>query len=130
MGAKWIKVSVLYFLLGVGFGLYMHATVQLEWGATHAHINVVGWLTTVTVGVIYSIYPQAGNSALGKLQFWLYNLGLPILLIGMLIIQPVLGVSVVLVDIFVWAGGIALALSILLFIVNVFQHVHQSTDVQ
>jgi len=130
MGAKWIKVSVLYFLLGVGFGLYMHATVQLEWGATHAHINVVGWLTTVAVGVIYSIYPQAGNSALGKLQFWLYNLGLPILLIGMLIIQPVLGVSVVLVDIFVWAGGIALALSILLFIVNVFQHVHQSTDVQ
>lgn len=130
MGAKWIKVSVLYFLLGVGFGLYMHATVQLEWGATHAHINVVGWLTTVAVGVIYSIYPQAGNSTLGKLQFWLYNLGLPILLIGMLIIQPVLGVSVVLVDIFVWAGGIALALSILLFIVNVFQHVHQSTDVQ
>src|SRR5699024_12337763 len=103
MGAKWIKVSVLYLLLGVGFGLYMHATEQLEWGATHAHINVVGWLTTVAVGVIYSIYPQAGNSALGKLQFWLYNLGLPILLIGMLIIQPVLGVSVVLVDIFVWA---------------------------
>lgn len=128
MGAKWIKISVLYFLLGVAFGLYMHATVELQWGATHAHINVVGWLTTVAIGVIYSVYPKAGNSTLGKAQFWLYNIGLPVLLVGMLIIQPVVGAPLVLIDILVWGGGIALALSILLFIVNVFTNVQDTTD--
>ena len=31
MGAKWIKLSVLYLAIGIGFGLFMHATVQLQW---------------------------------------------------------------------------------------------------
>lgn len=123
MGAKWIKSAVIYFLIGVGFGLYMHATIELQWGATHAHINVVGWLTTAAIGIIYSVYPKAGNSALGKAQFWLYNIGLPILLLGMLIIQPAIGAPLILIQICVWGGGIALAFSILLFIVNVYKNV-------
>lgn len=127
MGARWIKISVLYFLLGVGFGLYMHATIGLQWGATHAHINVVGWLTTGLIGLIYSVYPEAGNSVLGKAQFWLYNIGLPILLVGMLIIQPTVGAPAGLIHFCVYVGGIALALSIIVFIINVFQNVHGRT---
>lgn len=129
MGAKWIKAAVIYFLIGVGFGLYMHATIELQWGATHAHINVVGWLTTAAIGLIYSVYPKAGNSALGKAQFWLYNIGLPILLLGMLIIQPAIGAPLILIQICVWGGGIALAFSILLFIVNVYKNVEAPTGV-
>lgn len=124
MGARWIKASVLYFLIGVGFGLYMHATIQLQWGATHAHINVVGWLTTAVIGLIYSVYPHAGNTTLGKIQFWLYNIGLPILLVGMMIIQPSLNAPKGLIEFTVWGGGAALGLSLLLFIVNVYQNVH------
>ncbi|PID00869.1 hypothetical protein [Sporosarcina sp. P29] len=124
MGAMWIKAAVIYFLIGVGFGLYMHATIQLQWVATHAHINVVGWLTTAMIGIIYTIYPQAGNSILGKVHFWLYNIGLPVLLIGMFIIQPALGLPMVWIQLCIWAGGSALAISILLFIVNVFKNVH------
>ena len=126
MGAKWIKVSAFYFLLGVAFGMYMHATVELQWSATHAHINVIGWLTTVAIGVIYSIYPKAGNSSLGIMHFWLYNLGLPILLIGMLIIQPAVGAPPGLIHFCVWLGGLALTLSIILFIVNVFKNVNST----
>ncbi|EGQ21737.1 hypothetical protein HMPREF9372_3097 [Sporosarcina newyorkensis 2681] len=129
MGAKWIKAAVIYFLIGVGFGLYMHATIELQWGATHAHINVVGWLTTAAIGIIYSVYPKAGNSALGKAQFWLYNIGLPILLLGMLIIQPAIGAPLILIQICVWGGGIALAFSILLFLVNVYKNVEAPAGV-
>jgi hypothetical protein len=124
MGSKWIKIAVLYFILGVGFGLYMHATFQLQWGATHAHINVVGWLTTAVIGLIYSVYPLAGNSSLGKAHFWLHNIGLPILLIGMLIIQPTIGASMAMIQFCVWVGGGALALSIIVFIANVFKNVN------
>lgn len=86
MGARWIKIAVVYFFIGVIFGLYMHFTVELQYAATHAHINVVGWLTTGLIGIIYSVYPQAGNSLMGKIHFWLYNIGLPLLLAGMLVI--------------------------------------------
>lgn len=122
MGAKWIKIAVIYFIIGVGFGLYMHATVQLQWAATHAHINVVGWLTTAAIGAIYSVYPKAGESTLGIAQFWLYNLGLPILLLGMLLIY--VGVPAIVLQLFVWGGGLSLALSIILFITNVFTNIH------
>lgn len=122
MGAKWIKLSVLYLAIGIGFGLFMHATVQLQWGATHAHINVVGWLTTALIGAIYSIYPEAGESALGKAQFWFYNIGLPFLLFGMFIIYiPKLHF---LLELVVWGGGGAVAISVLLFIVNAWKNIH------
>ena len=122
MGAKWIKLSVLYLAIGIGFGLFMHATVQLQWGATHAHINVVGWLTTALIGAIYSIYPEAGESALGKAQFWFYNIGLPFLLFGMFIIYiPKLHF---LLELVVWGGGGAVAISVLLFIVNAWTNIH------
>lgn len=122
MGAKWIKLSVIYFIIGVGFGLYMHATIQLQWGATHAHINVVGWLTTAAIGVIYSVFPKAGNSSLGKAHFWSYHLGVPILFLGMMFIY--LGVPPFILHLFVWVGGLALALSAILFLINVFKYVH------
>lgn len=124
MGAKWIKIAALYFIIGIGFGLFMHYTIQLQWGATHAHINVVGWLSTGLIGVIYSVYPKAGNSQLGKLQFWLHQIGLPFLLIGMMMIY--LDVPLIVLEIFVSGGGVAFLISVVLFIINLFQNVHAS----
>ncbi|KGX86726.1 hypothetical protein [Pontibacillus litoralis] len=126
MGSRWIKAAVLYFLLGVGFGIYMHATVQLQWGATHAHINVVGWLTTAIIGVIYSIYPKAGNHPLGVAHFWLYQISLPVLLFGMFAIYA--KVPMMLIQICVWFGGSMLAISIILFIINVYKNVHSGSQ--
>ncbi|MEI3597403.1 MULTISPECIES: hypothetical protein [unclassified Oceanobacillus] len=124
MGAKWIKIAALYFIIGIGFGLFMLYTIQLQWGATHAHINVVGWLSTGLIGVIYSVYPKAGNSQLGKLQFWLHQIGLPFLLIGMMMIY--LDVPPIVLEIFVSGGGVAFLISVVLFIINLFQNVHAS----
>lgn len=121
MGSRWIKLAVLYFALGIGFGLFMHYAFQLQWAATHAHINVVGWLSTGLIGVIYSVYPEAGNSSLGKMQFWLYNIGLPVLLLGMMFIY--VEVPGFVMEIFVSGGGIAVALSVVIFIINVYQNV-------
>ncbi|WP_156856214.1 hypothetical protein [Oceanobacillus sp. AG] len=124
MGAKWIKIAALYFIIGIGFGLFALYTIQLQWGATHAHINVVGWLSTGLIGVIYSVYPKAGNSQLGKLQFWLHQIGLPFLLIGMMMIY--LDVPPIVLEIFVSGGGVAFLISVVLFIINLFQNVHAS----
>ncbi|KOY83386.1 hypothetical protein I6G82_06500 [Lysinibacillus macroides] len=121
MGAKWIKISIVYLVIVLAFGLFMHYTIQLQWKATHAHIGVIGWLTTGFIGLIYSIYRQAAETRLAKAQFWLYNLGLPFLLIGMMMVY--LDVPRWLFELFVSGGGIAVALSALLFFVNIFKYV-------
>ena len=105
MGAKWVKCSIVYLIIGIAFGLFMHYTVQLEWGATHAHISVVGWLTTGLIGVIYSVYKDAAKTTLAIWQFWLHSIGLPILLVGMLFV-PLLGtIPFWLFELFVSVGG-------------------------
>ncbi len=121
MGAKWIKISLVYLVIVLAFGLFMHYTIQLQWKATHAHIGVIGWLTTGFIGLIYSIYRQAAETRLAKAQFWLYNLGLPFLLIGMMMVY--LDVPRWLFELFVSGGSIAVALSALLFFVNIFKYV-------
>ncbi|MEB2298535.1 hypothetical protein LAV72_02690 [Lysinibacillus xylanilyticus] len=121
MGAKWIKISVLYLVIVLAFGLFMHYTIQLEWTATHAHIGVVGWLTTGLIGLIYSVYKEAAETGLAKAQFWFYNLGLPFLLVGMMMVH--IDVPRWLFELFVSGGGIAVAISVLFFVVNVFKNV-------
>ncbi|HLR60489.1 MAG TPA: hypothetical protein VK094_08475 [Pseudogracilibacillus sp.] len=125
MGPKWIKISVIYFILGVAIGLFMSSTLQLQWAAAHAHVNLAGWASVGIIGLIYTAYPKAGNSTLGKWSFWLYNIGLPILLASMFMVQVPdwLGFA----HIFTFSGGGAVALAIILIIINVFKNVHEST---
>src|SRR5699024_9179396 len=87
MGARWIKLAVLYFVLGIAIGLFMSATIQLHWAAAHAHVNLVGWASTAIIGLVYAVYPKAGRSTLGTWTFWLYNIGLPFLLFSMFMVQ-------------------------------------------
>ena len=121
MGAKWIKVSVCYLIIGILFGLFMHYTIDLQWGATHAHINVVGWLSTGLIGVIYTLYPKAGNSNLGVIHFWMQNISLPFLFAGMMLIHT--DFPHALMEVCVSGGGIGFAVAILIFLVNIFQNV-------
>lgn len=129
MGSLWVKISSIYFILGVVFGLSMSAAAMpLNYAAGHAHVGLVGWVSMALFGAIYSIYPKAGNSLLGKWHFWLYQIGSPILLVSMFAIQEAdafggMGV----VHILTFVGGGAVALGIILFIINSFVNINQST---
>lgn len=121
MGAKWVKISVIYFAVGLAFGLFMHYTTEFQWTATHAHMNIIGWLSTGVIGIIYSIYKEASETQLAKAQFWLYNLGLPFLFVGMMMVY--FDVPSWLFELCVSGGSIAVAISVVLFVMNVFKHV-------
>lgn len=125
MGAKWIKLAVLYLVIGICVGLFMSYTLHLKWGSAHAHTNLVGFTTTAIFGVIYSLYPGAANNTLGKTHFWLHNIGVPIFLIGAYLVQvkDMLDTA----HIFVYLGGGAFGLGVILFIVNAFKNINETT---
>lgn len=123
MGALWVKISGIYFILGIGVGMFMSASLQLQWAAGHAHVNLVGWVSMGIFGAIYSIYPEAGNNTLGKWHFWLYQLGAPILLISMFLIQMLDVFSLGFVHILTFLGGAMVSLGVILFIINCFINV-------
>ena len=115
-GIIWLKLAVLYLILGISLGIAMGASQNFTLRPVHAHINLLGWTTMALAGLIYSVFPKAGESRLARLHFWLLNLALPVmmgaltlLLLGHMSIAPVLAIA-----------EIVGALAILAFAANLF----------
>ena len=45
----WLKLAVLYLIVGVGLGIAMGATENFTLRPVHAHLNLLGW-TTMALG--------------------------------------------------------------------------------
>jgi hypothetical protein len=121
MGTKFIKAAVIYFLLGVIVGEVMGATEQMQYTSVHAHINLLGWASLGLIGVIYKVFPEAGEAKLARIQFILHNAGLPILVLSMIGFangMTAIGIPTAIL------GGLLVIVSVILFVVNVFKRIH------
>lgn len=80
----------------------------------HAHVNLLGWVSTALFGVNYSIYPFAANTKLAKVHFWLHNVGLPVMMIGLFCesFGITAGLPIMIV------GSLAVVIGTLLFTIN------------
>lgn len=120
MSTAFIKIAAVYLLIGISLGIYMGIAERFEFTPVHAHINLLGWATTGIFGLIYYAFPRAGNSKLGKIHFWLHNLGALVLLIGMTLFSfgnagTALPIAIV--------GAFTVIGATIVFIVNVFSNV-------
>ncbi|KQV45681.1 cytochrome-c oxidase [Massilia sp. Root335] len=120
-GIIWLKLAVVYLIVGISLGIAMGASQNFTLRPVHAHINLLGWTTMALAGLIYSVFPKAGESRLARLHFWLLNLALPVmmgalsmLLFGHVGIAPLLAVS-----------EIIAALAIVAFAANLFLNLKQ-----
>ncbi|MDQ1000823.1 cbb3-type cytochrome oxidase subunit 1 [Neobacillus niacini] len=120
----YLKVATVYFTIGVLAGLTMGIIHDFRFTSVHAHVNLLGWVTMALFGLIYHFYPNAANSKLAKTQFWLHNIGVPVMLGG--IALQVLGVSAALPAAII--GSFAVVIGVILFTVNVFKYVRKDSN--
>ncbi|WP_216828019.1 cytochrome-c oxidase [Alkalihalobacterium elongatum] len=120
IGIWFIKISVLYFVIGVLLGLYMSMTYQFQFTGTHAHVNLLGWTAMTLAGILYVIFPKAGESKLGITHFWLHNLGLPIMMVSLFMLVSTGNQSF---GPFIGVGGILVTLGVILFAINIIKNV-------
>jgi cbb3-type cytochrome oxidase subunit 1 len=116
MGILLIRISVIYLLIGTALGMYMSIVHDFALSSVHTHISLLGWTTMTLAGIIYQIFPNLVKSVLCKIQFTLFNVGLPIMMIGLVLYTSTSGGFVVVVSI----GAALTSLAILLFTINVF----------
>ena len=64
------------------FGIWMGITERLFFANTHAHANLVGFVASVLFGLLYFAYPNLAKSRLAAAQFWIYEIGAVLLVIG------------------------------------------------
>ena len=83
MSARLIRIAALYLALGVTMGIVMGITHQFSLAPVHAHINLLGWATLGIIGIVYRVYPAAGETRLARVHFWIHNTALPVFMVGL-----------------------------------------------
>ena len=119
MGIRFIKISVVYFVIGVCMGMYMSMTEKFDLTPVHVHINLLGWVSMALAGLVYVAFPGAAETTLAKVHFWLHNIALPIMMIGLACL--VSGVESA--GSAVAVGGTLMVLGIILFAINILKNV-------
>lgn len=65
------------------------------------------------------MFPKAGNSLAGKIHFWMHNIGLPLMMIGLFMAVSGYNQFLILIPV----GGVTVVLSVLVFAFNILKNI-------
>ena len=72
MSHWFLRIAVLYSVVGVALGIHMGASGDHSLHPVHAHLNLLGWVAMSLFGLFYRAVPAAAESTLAKVHFWIY----------------------------------------------------------
>jgi len=124
MGIRFLKIAAIYLVIGVSMGLAMGITQNFALHPVHAHINLLGWATMALAGLIYVQFPRAAQTRLAKIHFWLHNLALPVMMVGLAFLLSGHDELVVLVE----AGSTTMVVALVCFVVNICMNVREGEE--
>ena len=115
--ARFFRAAVVYALIAMSLGIHMAASGDHSQMPTHAHINLVGWVSIFLYGLFLKVHP-ASNGRLSATLWVGANAGIILMGIGVYIIyggNPESG------DPIATVGSIVTILTMALFAVIVFR---------
>lgn len=103
MDRKYLIAALLYAVVGMCYGIFMAASKDHSFHAVHAHILLLGFVTSFIYGVIHKLWLDIQNQALVLAQFILHHVGTVLMGVGLTLLfagvypeeslGPVLGLS-------------------------------------
>jgi len=80
---RWfLRIAVIYALVAMFLGITMGIREDFTQASTHAHLNLVGWVSMALYALVYRQYPTAAQSRFAMLHFWIANVGTVLLTVG------------------------------------------------
>jgi cbb3-type cytochrome oxidase subunit 1 len=95
----------------------MSITENMTLSTVHSHIACLGWTSLTLCGVVYHLFPGLSERVICKILFWLFNIGLPIMIIG---VSLYFYTETGLVKAIISIGAVMVSIAVILFAVNVF----------
>ena len=83
MGLSFLKIAVVYLVIGAVLGFAMGISQKFVLVPVHAHVLLLGWASLALAGLVYHFYPAASTTRLARFHFWLHNIGLPLFMVGL-----------------------------------------------
>ncbi len=100
---KHVAAAMVYAIVGMCYGMIMAASKDHTLHVAHAHILLVGFVTSFMYGATYRLWLNGHNERLASIQFWLHHLGTVVMGAGLTLLYsgvysedvlgPVLGLS-------------------------------------
>jgi hypothetical protein len=87
MGGKFLKVAVVFLVLGLALGLQMSIGHSRTLVSVHAHVALMGWVSMALFGVAYRLWPRLDAGVLPKVHFWLYAPGSAVAMLGVTLLE-------------------------------------------
>lgn len=83
--AWFFRAAVVYALIAMALGIHMAASGNHNQMPTHAHVNLVGWVTIFLYGAFLKLHP-ASNGRLSSILWFGANAGIILMAVGVYII--------------------------------------------
>ncbi|HEY0031939.1 MAG TPA: hypothetical protein VGB81_01610 [Devosia sp.] len=94
------RTAVLFLIVGIGMGLQMAISQNHNVIGAHAHVNLLGWVTSAIFGGYYALNPAKADGRLPLIHYGVYTLGvalmglsLYLLLQGNTAMEPIVAIS-------------------------------------
>jgi peptidoglycan/LPS O-acetylase OafA/YrhL len=84
---NYILIGLAWVVVGMVFGAWLGASNHLNYANSHAHINLLGFVTSVLFGLLHWAYPALGKSRAAFWQFVIYEVGVVVLVIGKVLVD-------------------------------------------
>src|SRR6187200_2119115 len=73
------KTAVVWLILGIGAGLQMAISGDHSVFPAHAHINLLGWVTSAIFGGYYALNPAKAQQRIAMIHYGVYTFGVVLL---------------------------------------------------
>jgi hypothetical protein len=79
MTGLWARTALVWFLITMCFGMYMGMTRQFHLAPSHAHMGVLGWLSSAVFATIYGVAREVPAGRAPVLHWGVHNAGVAIM---------------------------------------------------
>ncbi|MCJ9427857.1 hypothetical protein [Kordiimonas marina] len=110
-----LRLGGIYALFGMALGIHMAAKADYTLAPVHAHVNLLGWVSVMIYGLVYTVFKDRPVTMLMKLHAVLAHVGLWIITVGLFIFLQGSGSDVPAI-----IGSLLTILSMAVFVVILF----------
>ena len=96
----YFRAAIIFLIIGIGLGLYMSISGNHAVIGAHAHINLLGWVTSALFGGYFALNPAKAAGRLPMIQYVIYVVGVAVmgvslymLLSGNAAVEPIVAIS-------------------------------------
>ena len=80
LATLYFRTAILLLIIGIGIGIHMSIAGDHSVMGAHAHLNLLGWVTSALFGAYYALNPHKAEGRLPILQYGIHVFGIAVMI--------------------------------------------------